>query len=587
MTFEIALVLGVVTFIIVSLFKEWLRPGVTFIIGIVILLIFNIITPQQALNGFANEQLAIIVFLLILSNILRKSRSIESIFRSFFKKTDSPKLFLTKMTAGVGFFSAFLNNTPLVAMLMPYVYAWSKDNNHSPSKFLIPLSYASILGGCLTLYGTSTILIANAVATRLGAPSLTMFDPSVIGGAMFLLGGLYLILFSNKLLPDNQHKSDSSDASERQYFMETLIEKDSPIIGKTIEDAGLRNLEGLFLIEIIRANAAIRPVSPNEILQEGDLLFFAGDVKTISNLNAETLGISLPKASDFLEKNDRDIAEVVVSHNSVLHGRTIKEVNFRSKYNGAVVAIHRNGERVWGQLGNIQLRSGDVLLVLVGDDFRTRIENSQDFYRIANITKEKQIPDNRILLLFGGMLAAITLSALNLFPLFNSLLLLIIVSILTKLAKARDVRNSIDFNLILIIGLGIALGSAMESSGTTAFIAQNVVKLGMQHGVLVLLTLLFVVSNILSSVITSAASVAVIIPISLQLASSLGAPAKPFILIVALAAAANFATPIGYQTNIMVYGPGGYKFKDFFRIGFPLTILYGIICVTLLYIIYI
>lgn len=553
----------------------------TFFLGIMALILCNIIKPTDVLHGFANEQLAVIVLLLILSDMLRKSSAVETVFNFVFHRDDHPNKFLIKIMSVVGLCSAFFNNTPLVAMTMPYVYSWSKENNLSPSRFLMPLSYASILGGCMTLIGTSTILIVNGMAVEAGFESLDLFSTSIVGGAMFLIGTIYMMTIGQKLLPKHDNLFASSKETGRRYFMQANISLDSSLAGKSIHDAGLRNLDNLFLVEIIREDRTIRPVSPAEKLHPGDQLFFAGEVDAIATLSGKE-GIEFP---DHLHKGgnvEPALVEVVVSHNSVLANQEVRSTNFRGRYDGAILAIHRNGEKLWGHLGKIRLKAGDVLLVLAGNDFDTRSQSNSGFYVISNFRKDPDINVIKVLTIFFGMIGAIVLTALNVFSLLNSLLILFTVSMLMKIAKPGEIRRSIDFSLILIIGLGLALGKGMENSGAADLLAQSITGIHHEIGMLGLMIVLFVITNGLSSIVTSKAAVAVTLPVVFGLVRKMGLEPEPFILLIAFAGAANFATPIGYQTNLMVFGPGGYSFKDFVRVGLPLTVIYMVVCVGLL-----
>ena len=545
------------------------------------LLLTGIISPAETLKGFANEQLAVIVLLLILSHILKKSPAVNSIFRSVLKKDDKPKTFLVKMMSLIGVNSAFFNNTPLVAMMIPYVFDWSKENNVSPSKFLIPLSYASILGGLVTLIGTSTTLIVNGIAQECGVKGLNMFDLTFIGLPMLVIGIVFLALFGYKWLPDNNFNISYQNKQQqvRQYFMETQIKADSPIIGKTVQEAGLRNMEHFFLVELLRGNKALRPVNSEEVLEANDILFFAGDLESIANMDIESLGLSLPKNCVTSTGRRHDMTEVVISHNSALIGRDIRQSNFRSKYDSAVLAIHRNGERVWGHIGKIKLKAGDVLLLMAGKNFKNRILENNDLYQISN-TKFEEEPDlKKIIIIFGGMIAAIVLAACSLVPLFNSLVLLIIISFISGLTTVREIKNSIDYNLVLIIGLGLALGTAMEKSGASLLISDLITSIADPKHVWIFFIWIFILTNLLSSIITSKAAVAILIPILLKVTQQIGLPDVPIVLLIAFASAANFITPFGYQTNLMVYGPGRYNLKDFFKVGAPLTLIYMIYCV--------
>lgn len=574
MTWEVILVLSVLVLMIIFLFLEVLRPAYTLFLGMAIFLMSGIISPEQALDGVSNKQLSIIVLLLIVGNIFKKSSIIDSTFRLLFRKNDSPRTFLLKMCASVGPLSAFFNNTPLVAMMMPYIYRWSKGNNQAVSKFLIPLSFASILGGCVTLIGTSTLLIVDGLATSMGEAPLSIFSFTPVGLPLLVIGSIYLIFFSNKLLPNTNESMEDILEASRRYFFETFIEKDSSLIGNSIEDAGLRNLKGLFLVEIMRGERSIRPVSSKEILKEGDVLFFAGETHAIEELTNTDIGLSLPQEARLDQLDQKALVEVVLSHNSKLAGQQVKDTDFRARYDGAVLAIHRNGERLWGQLGNITLRTGDVLLVMAGNDFESRTKNNPAFYVISQKQRKKETSISRVLLLLIGILGAVGLASFGIVDLFLSLTAVVTLAIILKVVNQKEIINSIDFSLILVIVSGLAIGQAMVSSGTADIVSKAILSVTQSFGPIGILTILFISTNILSSLVTTQAAVAVTLPISLQLGHALGLPIEPFIMIIGFAGAANFMTPIGYQTNLMVYGPGGYKFRDFFKVGLPLTLLY-------------
>ncbi len=490
------------------------------------------------------------------------------------------------MSIGVGSLSAFFNNTPLVAMMMPYIFTWCREKKLSVSKFLIPLSYASILGGCITLIGTSTNLIVNGLAVEKGQESLGIFDFTVIGLPMLVIGTLYLVFVSGKLLPSRGDMLEEMVSSSRKFFFETVVTKKSRLIGQSIEEAGLRNLDNLFLVEIYRDGRYIRPVSSKEIIRKGDSLFFAGKADSIAEITNGDLGLKSPEDADLHQIVSSDIVEVVISHNSKLNGQRVRDTDFRGMHDGAILAIHRNGEKLWGQLGQIELKSGDVLLVMAGNDFMKRARNNPAFYVLSKQEQSREIDFKRMIILLFGMLSAITLSALNLVPLFTSLSVLVALALLLKVTEPKEILSGIDFHLVLVIAMGLSLGKAMTNSGADDWIAEGILRVSSNFGVWGILIILFVVTNLLSAIVTTQAAVALTLPVSLQLGTafseSIGIPIEPFILIVAFAGAANFVTPIGYQTNLMVYGPGGYRFKDYFRVGFPLTVIYLAVCVTML-----
>ncbi|MBC8389915.1 MAG: SLC13 family permease [Actinobacteria bacterium] len=587
MILDILIISIVLAFIIISLYTEIIGPAFTFLIGVIVLGFFGILTPKEILSGMANEQIAVIILLLLLGDIIRKTDIIDGLFDKVFRKTKSYRGFLIKMIVVVSGFSAFLNNTPLVAIMIPYVHNWSKRNNIKPSKLLIPLSYAAILGGCATLIGTSTNLIVNGLVTDQliipGLKPLELFDFTIVGLPMIFLGTIYLTLFGNKLLPDRKDVIADFSTKSREYLVEAQIRPNSKLIGKTIEGAGLRNLKGAFLVEITRGEQRLSAVSPSEIMQEEDILVFAGDTESIAEMINSDTGLALTQIGMFVKKPHTEVLEIVVSHNSTLITKTVRQTGFRGKYDAAILAVHRNGERIPGKIGAVKLKAGDVLLLLAGDDFAKRSYDTHDFYLISKIREFRKLKLYKSLTLFGGVAAAIFLSAIGVISLFMALMILMIIILLLKIASPKDIPKSIDYNLAIIIVLSLAIGTAMIKTGMADIIANFIISVFKPFGPLGLLFGIFLITNLLASYITNKAAAAIIFPISVTAAINLGLPTTPFILIVAFAAAANFITPIGYQTNLMVYGPGGYSFKDYMKIGLPLTFIYMFTTVAILY----
>lgn len=568
-----ALVFAVIIFLLIALYSGKLRAEVSFFIAVTVLTVSGILTPSEALAGFANEQLAVIILLLVISDIIRKTDIINLVFSRVFKGTKSVSGFVLRMVGLVAPTSAFFNNTPLVAMMMPYVYSWSKANNTSPSKLLIPLSYAAILGGCMTLVGTSTNLVVNGMAVDAGFGSLDIFDFAWVGFPMVIVGAIYLALFADKILPSHQDAMDEFKQDWREYFVETEIEANSPIAGKSVSEAGLRNLSGNFLVEIIRKASTITPVSPEHILRAGDKLIFTGETSSIPELTKPELGLTLPKECVASELSD--VVEVVVSHNSWLIGRKVKNTHFRGKYDAAIVAIHRHGEKISGKIGDVVINAGDVLLLFAGRDFAIRATGNE-FYVISKKENTK-VDAKKAIMVIVGVLLSVVISANTPLSLFSCLLVLLAVSFFTKTLTGSEIKRGINLNMMLIMAFGLALGRAMSNSGAAEFIATNILNIAEPFGPVAILGMIFLVTNLLASYMTNLAAVAIIFPISVGIAQTMNLPLEPFIMIVAFGGAANFITPIGYQTNLMVYGSGGYSFNDFMKIGLPLTIIYIVI----------
>ncbi|MDA3819159.1 MAG: SLC13 family permease [Candidatus Delongbacteria bacterium] len=581
--FESILVFVVLIFMMVSLYREWVGPALTFMLAVVVFGLAGILTPSEMLKGFANQQIAVILMLLLIGDTIRKTGVLENFFNWIFVKAKSYNGFLWRMMSVVSVLSAFMNNTPLVAILMPYVHTWSKKNNFSPSKLLIPLSYAAILGGCATLIGTSTNLIVNGmIIDQTIVPDmreLHIFDYSLIGFVMIVLGILYMMLLGKHLLPDRRDVMSSFNNRHRKYLVEAEVIPGRKLNGKTIEEAGLRNLEGLFLAEIYRDEQKLTAVGPKTVLRDNDVLIFAGATETIADMVKSDTGLRLTQVGMFSHKKHTAIREIVISHNSSLIGKTIKEAKFRGKYDAAIIAVHRNGQRISGKLGAIELEAGDVLLLLAGEDFAARSSDTMDFYPITKVRDFKKQPAWKNITLIGGTALAILLSALGFVKLFIALLVLLIIITITKIINPKDIAKSLDYNLAAIIALALAIGTAMVKSGVAEAIANFFITQLQPFGVISLMFGIYIVTAFLSAYITNKAAVAIIFPIAITIAVDLGVNPIAFVLLVSFAAAASFLTPVGYQTNLMVYGPGSYSFKDFFKVGLPLTILYMFVTV--------
>lgn len=577
LTSAVIILLITVVFLLSALYLEWFRPTVTFFISILVLVLANIISPEEALSGFANEQLAVIVVLLIISDMFRKSSVIEVLFNRLFGRSNTVSSFKLMMMSVVAGLSAFFNNTPLVAMMMPYVNSWSKKQGVAASKLLIPLSYAAILGGCITLIGTSTNLIVNGLAVEAGFTALSIFDFTAVGLPMLVIGIVYLMFLGGRLLPDSRESEVDVFMSDRQYFVEAIIKKGSRLIGTSAKHAGFRNLEGLYLVEIVRNERNIYPIPPDFVLEEDDALIFAGETTAVEEIKRQNLGLTLPKMVDHMAMDKTSVNEIVVSFNSSLIGKKVKETDFRARFDAAIVAIHRNGENLSGKIGDIMLKAGDVLLVFSGSDFLSRTKTNQAFYILTHTESPSPVNVYKVGAVFLSLIIAIIASAITAFPLLIALSCVLLLGLFLKIMPLSEVRKGLDFDLILLIAFGLAFGKAMINSGASIYLAEGISTLNHWLNPLLFLMFIFLITNVLAAYITNKAAVAILFPISVAIASELGLNPVPFILIVSFGAAANFITPIGYQTNLMVYGPGSCSFKDFMRIGWPLTLIYMIV----------
>ncbi|MGB0975759.1 MAG: SLC13 family permease, partial [Prolixibacteraceae bacterium] len=375
--------------------------------------------------------------------------------------------------------------------------------------------------------------------------------------------------------------------SNRDYLLQTVVQKDSLLVGRSLEDDKLQNLRGLYLVEIVRGDKHLSAISSQTMIMTGDQLTFAGDTETIANLITQTnSGLSVPGAEGLLSRKYTEVVEIVISHNSTLIGKTVFEANFRVKYDAAVIAVHRNGERISGQITYEKLKAGDALLLYAGQNFVRLAFNTQDFFLITKVKENRKVAPYKNVIMFVGLMLSIMLSVFRIVPLFTSLLSLLVLMNIMGICSPKDIYKSLDLNLAMIIALALSLGVAMTKTGVATMIAQSIITMFMPLGVLGLLFGIYLVTSLMANLITNKAAVALVFPIVLTISKDLHIAPEPLVLLVAFASAANFMTPIGYQTNLMVYGPGGYSFKDFTKIGFPLTILYLIVTVFVLYFIY-
>lgn len=573
------IVLLVTVMIIVLLYTEKFPAALTFFIGIAFLLIIGILTPDEALKGFGNDQIITIMLLLVICGVLNKSSLPDQFFHKIFGNVSSYPTFIWRMMAGVCLLSAFLNNTPIVAFLIPFVYSWAKNNKVAPSKLMIPLSFATVLGGTITLVGTSTNLVVNGLTKQAGIEPLQMFDFTIVGGIQAIIGILYLYFFRDKVLPTREDPLAVFEKSERDYLVEGRIKKGSSLIGKTVESAHLRQLNHFFLVEIIRQEETISPVSSKELIKEEDILIFAGDVKNIANLVDDQKEIYFPKTQSIKSNNKRHLIESILMPNSDLLGTTIRQADFRGKYDAAVVAMHRRGETIRGKLGEIILKQGDVLLLFVGDDFDKRHSEKNDLFIINEIEKTEKISPAKSWMVMIGFGLCILISAFGLMNLFLSLLILFSLVVVTKTISFKEIHNLVDYNLFILAALALALGEALTKTGAAHAMADGILFLVHGTGNIGALAAIYLITMLITEIMTNVAAATLAFPLAISLSQTLGADPKPFILAIAFAASASFLTPVGYQTNLMVYGPGGYKFIDYIKVGLPLSLLCMACCV--------
>jgi di/tricarboxylate transporter len=572
-SFQPFFLLGIITIMFLAIYRSWLKPAECFLYAVILLIIAGILSPAEALSGFSNTSIASVFLLILITAGIKNSFNLETYIYRTFDRAKGYRGFLFLLMSMVALLSSFVNNTPVVALMTPYVINWGKSNKISPSRLLIPLSFATIVGGMITIIGTSTTLVLNGFLLELGLEGLRNIDFIIIGIPVAIISIIFITFFASYLLPNKKDIMESFTSNTREYLIEKRLQKDSPLIGKTVEEGGLRNMKGVYLVEIVRASRSITPVSRNEIIGHNDILIFAGNTETILDISDDNLGIDFPEQVAGMD-GKMEVVEAVISANSSLIGRTIKDSEFRNRYDAAVVAVHRNGERLTGKIGDITLQAGDVLLLYSGKDFDDRVEVYKDLMVISE--ERKALPNasgkKHLFILIGVVL---TLIVTQLFNLFTSLLIITAVMVAMQMITVRTIKRELDFNMVFILIFSIALGEAMINTGAGTMIAEEILMFLEPYGILPVLIGLMIFTILLTSFISNVGAIAIIFPLAHAMAISLDVAPMPFYLTIAYAASAAFLTPVSYQTNLMVYGPGGYTFRDFMRVGFPVALVYS------------
>ncbi|WHI48552.1 SLC13 family permease [Microbulbifer sp. VAAF005] len=573
MTFPQLFVSGIFALVIGCLIFTHFRPSLVFAAAAGACFLTGLVPAESALQKGANPGLATLVVLMLVSVGLEKARWLRSISEGLIK--GSLKASLLRLTTATALSSAFLNNTAVVAALSSSV----KGQRRLPAaKLLIPLSYAAILGGTLTLIGTSTNLIVNSFVLDRGLPSLDFFAFVPVGLAAALVG-LAVLLLCNRLLPEG----GVTEEPVTEYLLEAEVVANSPLDGKSVEQNRLRQLETFYLIEIVRRNQVISPVGPSEVIRCGDKLIFSGDVRDLGRLQ-DIEGLRLFALED--EDLDLNLTEVVITPSSSILGQTLKGCNFRTRFDAAVVAMRRGGERLSGKLGEIELRAGDALLLAVGPDFRHHLNIDKNFYVISGTEVRRDLSRRNNWLLGLGFAAVVAGAALGVFSLLKGLIVLLGGMIGLGIISTTELQRRFPFQIWLIITSALILAEAFAGSGLADSLALGLRSLLADWGPLAGLVGVFLLTLALTELMTNNAAAALAFPLAWSLAESFGVSWMPFVMAVAYGASASFLTPFGYQTNLIVQNLGGYHLRDFLRAGLPLTIAYSITVLILIPIVF-
>lgn len=553
----------IITSLLCGLVFTRVQPVLLFIFSVVGLFAVGEVSEQAVMLNFINPAVLTLIGLMLASLALERSALLNWISSKIFRESYWQTMLRLGFSTAIS--SALLNNTAVVATLMGSV---KRNQEHPAEHLLIPLSYFAIIGGTLTLIGTSTNLVINGILTSQGKAPLSFFAFTPISIAVLLIC-IPVIIWSSKQLTNKTLQQDITD----DYFLDAEILSDSKLIGSSVEQNGLRALDGLFLVEIVRGESLISPVKPQTILQAGDKLIFAGDVSQVKQINGLHGVEVFAESMDLLKSN---LEEVLVSPESILVGKTIKSSGFRARFDAAVVAINRQGQRISGKIGDQQIQSGDKLVLAVGDDFKNRHNISKNFFLLSGKAVFQTLKPWQNYLAVLGFLAAISVSVAFDFSLLFCVLAYLLVMILTKVLDTNLIKRRFPFELWIILTCALSIASAFENSGLASFISEHAFNFIGDKPVWIGLVSVFAFTVLLTEIITNTAAAAIMLPIGLSLAHAYGANEQSFIMAVVFAASACFISPFGYQTNLMVMNAGGYKMLDFVRVGWKVSLAYSI-----------
>lgn len=577
---EAYITLGIIIATIAVLISDKFKTSRVFLFSSAALILAGASSTEEFMAGLSNKSILTIFILVLITAGVNESFDLVGALSKLFSKVKGPRGFILRMSTAVSGLSAFMNNTPVVAVMMPFVYEWGKSRKISPSILLLPLSFAAIMGGVITLIGTSTNLVLNGLIESAGLIPLGFFDFTIPGLIITAVGIGLLMLLAPTLLKGHEDFISEVQANNREYIIEMRVISDSELIGQSVEDAGLRNLEGFYLSEIIREDQVIAPVRRREKLEAKDVLLFAGDTTMVASLESKFPGLELSKTMEFDLKEETEVVEAIVGQNSLLDRRTAKDYNFRQKMDAAIIGIHRKGDKLSGKIGRIPLKVGDVLLIVAGKNFQKRNAQYDDLIVLQSFKTYEEMPSIKKYLFIGGTLLSVIGTIMGYWPLFEALMAILVLQVALNMVYIDLVKKSLSLDLLVILLSSLVLGDALIKTGAAQLITDAVFANASSWAPLSIIISLFAASCLLTSFVTNVAAVSIIFPIAYSLALSSGLSFEAVFLTTAFGASCSFMTPYAYQTNIMVMELGQYKFLDYLKLGLILSLMYGAIFIT-------
>lgn len=582
MPFEMGFTLIVVGMTLLLLLTDRFPVDMITLGSVVALLLAGILTPEEAVAGFSNPATITVAGMLILSAGISHSGALSALARRL-ARNGSPGQTITlalPLMLIVGLISAFINNTAAVAVFLPLTLEMARRAGVSPSRLLLPLSYASLFGGVCTLLGTSTNILVASLARQEGMEPFTVFEFLPVGLIFMTAGVLYMILFGIPRLPDRGPSDVWSDYDVGDYLTEIVVLENSPNLGRRLDDCPLTTDLELDVLELQRAGRVYEPPPPRTRLQAGDLLRVRCKVDELMRLQ-DREGVALKPSLKLGDPRNLRLVEAVIAPSSPVAGKTLKQLNFRRRFGCTAVALRHHDKVQHSRLGSSVLHSGDVLVLMVPPGRLEALRKMADFVLLS----DNRLPTRqrwRKFCSLGAMAVTVVLAAAEILPIVSAVLLGCLILLASRCLDPAEAYRSVEWQVIMLLGGMLALGVALEKTGVTALIAQKVMVLGELWGPVALVSALYLVTSLLTEVVSNNATAVLLVPVAIQAAHGLGVDPKPLVMAIAFAASASFMTPIGYQTNTLVFGPGRYKFLDYFRIGAPLNLMFWVLATFLI-----
>ncbi len=574
MSVDAWLTLAVTAAMVVVMLRGFAPPSVALLGAAVLLMAAGVTEPEQALSGFANPAPFTVGALLVVARAVHETGALVPALSTMLGGGRSFVLAGVRLLAPTSVASAFLSNTSIVAILTPAVQEWSDRQGTPPSRYLMPLSFAAVLGGTMTVLGTSTNVAVAGLVEGAGMTPIGLFEVAKLGLPLTVAGLVVIVVLAPRVLPPRAGPRGSLGAGSREYTIEMVVEPGGPLDGSEVEAGGLRSLSGVYLVQLERPGYTIAPVSPRTVLRGNDRLSFVGRVDDVVDLH----GIGGLRSSEDgqlaqLGADTGAIYEVVLGQSSPVVGQTIRDSEFRGRYQAAVLAVHRAGRRVDAKLGDVQMRVGDTLLLISDDDFEMQWGEQPDFLLVSGVGELSRRGVQRRALLVGPLVVAmVVLAATGALTLLEAALLAALAVVGLRVLNPVQARNAIDLDVVVTIAAAFGLAAAIQESGLAGQFAMRIVDVFEALGPRGVLLGLVLATIVLTELVTNSAAAVLMFPVAVVAAESAGLDTRSTAIAIAVTASASFLTPIGYQTNIMVYGPGGYRFSDYARLGAPLSL---------------